>query len=155
MAKTDIGKAWEDQFKKTWEQQFPGTFLFRLKDLLNGYKETSKNPCDFLCMPNDKLFMVECKAHKGASIPFEDIPQYDRLLKYKGLKNVYPGCLVWLYEKDVVFWVSIETMEKLYTDGEKSIGIRHFGTYDILFLPGEKKRVFITPDYSKLIEYVR
>jgi len=152
MAKTDIGKDWEDYFKKTWKAQFPGTFVFRLKDQLTGYKDTSQNPCDFMCLPNDKLFLVECKAHKGASIGWDVMPQYERLLKFKDTQNVRPGFLIWLYEKDVVFWVPIKVAEQLYNDGEKSIGIRHFDKYDILVLPGEKKRVFITPDYTKMVE---
>jgi hypothetical protein len=70
---------------------------------MNGYKETSGNPCDFLCFPgNNKLFMVECKEHKGASIPFVDIPQYERLLEYKDFPGVYPGVMLWLSEKDCV-----------------------------------------------------
>lgn len=47
--------------------------------------------------------MVECKAHAGASIPFSVIPQYSRLLEYKDFINVFPGIVVWLYEKDIVF----------------------------------------------------
>jgi hypothetical protein len=70
---------------------------------MNGYKETSGNPCDFLCFPGtNQLFMVECKEHKGSSIPFTAIPQYDRLLEYKDLPGVYPGVMLWLSEKDLV-----------------------------------------------------
>ena len=80
MAKTDLGKAWEDVFKTTWKKCFPNTFVFRLKDLLNGYKDTSQNPCDFLCFSgHNKLFMVECKEHKKASIPFH---QYHNMKDY-------------------------------------------------------------------------
>jgi hypothetical protein len=69
--------------------------VFRLKDNMNGYKETSGNPCDFLCFPGEnKLFMIECKEHKGASIPFTAIPQYDRLLEYKDCPGVYPGVML-------------------------------------------------------------
>ena len=61
------GKVWEEKFKQDWKKTFPGTFIFRLKDQMTGYKETSGNPCDFLCYPGEnKLFMVECKEHKGA-----------------------------------------------------------------------------------------
>ncbi len=119
---------------------------------MNGFKETSQNPCDFFCLPFDKLFMVECKAHKSASIPFSAIPQYDRLLEYKDTQNVRAGILVWLYEKDIIFWCPIDVAEELYNKGEKSIGIRHFKNYNIIVLPGEKKRVYITPDYTKMVE---
>lgn len=152
MANQTLGKKWEEIFKAGWKQQFPGTLVFRLKDQVTGYKETSQNPCDFLCFPGHKLFMVECKEHLGASIPFTDIPQYERLLHYKDLKNVYPGVMLWLSEKDKVFWVPIKVMEQMVNDGEKSIGLRHIGKYDLIEIPSIKKRVFMESDYSVLLQ---
>lgn len=61
---------------------------------MNGFKETSGNPCDFFAFAKGKFFLVECKEHKGASIPFNAIPQYDRLLKYIDLDGVFPGVLL-------------------------------------------------------------
>lgn len=154
MAKTDLGKKWEEQFKLNWSKCFPGTFVFRLKDNMNGYKETSGNPCDFLCFPgNNKFFMIECKEHKGASIPFTAIPQYERLLQYKDCPNVYPGVMLWLSEKDLIMWISINEMEKMVKDGKKSIGIKMLedSLYNIVVIPSEKKRVFLDADYSILV----
>lgn len=155
MAKTDLGKKWEEQFKLNWSKCFPDTFIFRLKDNMNGYKETSGNPCDFLCFPgNNKLFMIECKEHKGASIPFTAIPQYERLLKYKDCPNVYPGIMLWLSEKDLIMWISINEMEKMVKDGEKSIGLRMLKnkSYNIIEIPALKKRVYLEPDYTILVD---
>lgn len=154
MAKTDIGKKWEDRFRRAWMKQFPGTFLYRLADQMTGYKETSGNPCDFLSMANASLFMVECKEHKGASIPFDAIPQYDRLLKYKDIENVYPGILLWLSEKERVFWVGIKDMEKLYLAGEKSIGLRHVDdpNYSIIEVPTQKLLIYLEPDLKYLVD---
>lgn len=148
------GKAWEEKFKHDWKKTFPGTFLFRLKDQMTGYKETSGNPCDFLCYPGEnKLFMVECKEHKGASIPFTAIPQYDRLLEYKDCKNTFPGVMLWLSEKDKVMWISITEMEKMVKDGKKSIGIKMLTdkSYNIIEIPSEKKRVYLDSDYTVLM----
>ncbi len=119
---------------------------------MNGYKETSGNPCDFLCFPGEKLFMVECKEHKGASIPFTAIPQYERLLEFKGLPRVFPGVMLWLSEKDLVMWISIVEMEKMVKDGKKSIGIKMLDekSYNIVVIPSEKKRVYMDSDYSIL-----
>ncbi len=149
----NLGKSFEAKFKTDWRKTFPGTFIYRLKDLMNGYKETSGNPCDFLCFPNNgKLYMVECKEHKGASIPFAAIPQYERLLEYKDLPNIYPGVVVWFSEKDTVIWVGIKEMEKMVKDGEKSIGLRMLDKkmYNIIVLPSVKKRIFMDTDYSIL-----
>lgn len=152
---TNKGKAWEDKFRQDWRKCFPNTFIFRLKDQMTGYKETSGNPCDFLCFPgNDELFLVECKEHKGASIPFTAIPQYDRLLEYQGLPGVQAGVVLWLSEKDRVFWISIDEMEKMVKDGKKSIGLKMFEdkSYNIIEIPSVKKRVYLDSDYTVLID---
>lgn len=154
MAKSSLGKKFEDKFKHDWQRCFPGTWQFRLKDQMTGYKETSQNPCDFLCFPGSRLFMVECKEHLGASIPFSAIPQFERLLEYENIKNVSPGVVIWFSEKDLVIWVSIYTMDQMVKDGEKSIGIRMLkeGKYDIKVLPSTKKRLFMDTDYYCLLD---
>ena len=151
------GKAWEEKFRQDWKKSFPKTFVFRLKDNMNGYKETSGNPCDFLCFPGEnKLFMVECKEHKGASIPFTAIPQYERLLEYKDCPGVYPGVMLWLSEKDIVMWIGIKEMEKMVNDGKKSIGIKMLedSLYNIMIIPSEKKRIYLESDYRGLLNFV-
>ena len=153
MASDNKGKAWEDKFRKDWQKCFPDTFVFRLKDQMTGYKETSGNPCDFLCFPgNNQLFMVECKEHKGASIPFTAIPQYERLLEYKDCPHIFPGVMLWLSEKDKVMWISIQEMEKMVQDGKKSIGLKMLKekSYNIIEIPSVKKRVYLDSDYTIL-----
>ena len=147
------GKAWEAKFAQDWEKSFPNTFIFRFKDQMTGYKDTSGNPCDFLCFVSGKLFLVECKEHKGASIPVSAIPQYERLLKYKDIPDVYPGVMLWLSEKNVVLWISIKEMEKMVNADKKSIGLKMLtdDTYKIVQIPSEKKRVFLDSDYSVLL----
>ena len=149
------GKAWEDKFRQDWRRCFPNSFMFRLKDQMTGYKETSGNPCDFLCFPgNGELFLIECKEHKGASIPFTAIPQYDRLLEYRGLPGIRAGVVLWLSDKDRVFWISIEEMEKMVKDGKKSIGLKMFEdkSYNIIEIPSVKKRVYLDSDYTVLTD---
>ena len=160
MANTDIGKKFEDRFKKDYQNCFPGTMIYRLPDQQSGYAGGgSSNPCDFMCYPGSCVLMVECKAHKGASISFNDIRQYDKMLDFKGLYKTFPGVVVWFYEKDVVIWVSIEEMEKMRLDGEKSIGLRMIDkkkpykkSYIIHELPSKKLRTFMETDYNYLVE---
>ena len=161
MAQTKRGKQWEDKFKQDWKKTFPGTLVYRLKDQMTGYKETSGNPCDFLCFPNNgKLYMVECKEHKGASIPFDAIPQYERLLEYKDYPNVCSGVMLWLSEKDIVLWISIHEMEKMYLNGEKSIGLRmldeskYHNKYKLVKIPAKKLRVFMECDFTVMDKIV-
>lgn len=156
MANTDIGKQFEARFATDYKRCFPDSFLFRLHDQMTGYKETSQNPCDFIAYPGSCLLMVECKAHKGMSIPFNAIPQYERLLDYKGFPKVFPGVVIWFYEKDIVIWVSIDEMEKMVQDGEKSIGLRmiennYKKSYNIITIPSAKLRKFMESDYDFLV----
>ena len=160
MANTDIGKKFEDRFKKDYIRCFPDTLIYRLPDQQSGYAGGgSSNPCDFMCYPGPCVLMVECKAHKGASISFNDIRQYDKMLDFKGKYKTFPGVVVWFYEKDIVIWVSIEEMEKMRLDGEKSIGLRMIDekkpykkSYNILTLPSKKLRAFMETDYNYLVE---
>lgn len=155
IANTDLGKQFEDRFKVDYQACFPGTFLYRLPDQQSGYAGGgSQNPCDFICYPGNLELMVECKAHKGASIPFSAIPQYERLLEYKDCLKTFPGVVIWFYEKDLVLWVGIKEMEKMVLDGEKSIGIRMLNksSYNIITLPSEKLRKFMKTDYTYLVE---
>lgn len=160
MANTDIGKKFEVRFAQDYKRCFPGTLIYRLPDQQSGYAGGgSSNPCDFLCYPGQCVLMVECKAHKGLSIPFTAIRQYEKMLDYKGLKNTFPGVVVWFYEKDIVIWVSIEEMEKMVNDGEKSIGLRMIDekkpykkSYNIITLPSKKLRTFMETDYNYLVE---
>ena len=162
MANTSIGKKFETRFAQDYKRCFPDTLIYRLPDQQSGYAGGgSSNPCDFFCYPGSCMLMVECKAKSGASIPFTDIRQYEKMLDYKGLKNTFPGVVVWFYEKDIVIWVSIEEMEKMVNDGEKSIGLRMIDDkksykklYNIITLPSKKLRTFMETDYNYLVEAI-
>lgn len=148
------GKIFEDKFKEDWKKCFRKTLVYRLVDQVSGFKTTSQNACDFLCFPGKKLFMIECKSHDGASIPFSAIPQYERLLEYKDFENVVPGIVIWFKEKDKIIWVDINTAEKIYNDGNKSIQLKMFTdkTYDLKEIPSIKKRVYLEADYSYIVD---
>ena len=162
IANTEVGKKFEERFKKDWKRCFPNTLIYRLPDQQSGYGGGgSTNPCDFLCFTGNEVLMVECKATKGASINFSKIRQYDKMLGYKGLEKTFPGVVIWLYEKDVVLWVSIEEMEKMVNDGEKSIGLRMIDdkkpykkSYNIIVIPSIKLRTFLESDYNYLVEHL-
>ena len=105
-------------------------------------------------MPPDNypnIFYLECKSHKGASIPLSNITQYDNLVKKVGLPGVRSGVVLWLYEKDKVFYIPTQTITRLKQEGEKSVGLRHVGKYRMIEIPSYKKRVFMDSDYSVLL----
>ena len=149
---TNQGKAFEQKFKECWMKSFPNSFIYRLPDQLSSYLTVSQNPGDFICFTNKRLFLIECKSHDGASIPFTAIPQYERLLNYKNIPDVYPGIVIWFKEKDKVLWVPIDVAEKIYKDGNKSIQLKMFekNLYNIIEIPSTKKRVFMDSDYTIL-----
>ena len=147
---TNYGKRFEDKFKDDWKMCFPQSFILRLPDQMSGYKYASSNLCDFICFNKDTLFLIELKSHDGASIPLDNITQYDKLVKKVGIQGVRTGVVLWLYKKDRVFYIPISTITKLKEDGEKSAGIRHLGKYNIIEIPSVKKRVYMDSDYSIL-----
>ena len=49
-------------------------------------------------------------------------------------------------------YVPIATITEIMKSGEKSVGIRHLGKYNIKEIPSIKKRVFMESDYSVLLD---
>lgn len=158
MAAPSLGKKWEVEFKQDWKASLPNSFIYRLPDQMTGYKQTSMNPCDFVCFADKKLFMVECKEHKGISIPFSAMAQADRLIQYMELPDVYPGLLVWFSDPEVqkVIWVGAHTIKKMLDDGQKSIRLKMLedpnNPYNIKVLEGTVKKKFVKIDYSQYLE---
>lgn len=142
------GKQFEQKFKEDF-LKLPNSTIDRLYDTMSGYKAISQ-VSDFIAYRYPNIFYVECKSHKGASIPINNITQYDSLLSKVGIMGVRCGVVLWLYEKDVVLYIPIQTVKQLKDDGEKSIGLRHLDNYRIINIPSVKKRVFMDSDYSVL-----
>lgn len=150
-----MGKKWEAEFKRGWIKAFPSHFIYRLPDQVSGYKTTSQNPCDFIAYAKKKLLMAECKAHAGASLPFSAIRQFDKLISYIGTVDTFPGVLLWLYEKDLVLWITAEDLKYMRdVEGKKSVGIKALTdpSYNIIQIPAEKKRVFMDVNYNTLMD---
>ena len=142
------GKQFEEKFKEDFAK-LPDYSLDRLYDTMNGYKNI-KQVADFIGYLYPNIFYLEIKSHAGASIPFVNISQYDNLKKKVGIKGVRSGVILWLYDKDKVYYVPTSTITQMKEDGEKSVGIRHIGKYNIIEIPSTKKRVFMDSDYSIL-----
>lgn len=145
----NIGKNFEERFKLDWEKCFPDSFILRLPDQMSGYKSSS-NLCDFICFNKNILYLIECKAHKGASLPFTNITQYDKIKMKVGIPGIRAGVVLWLYEKDKVFYIPISTIMKMKEDGEKSVGLRSLSKYDIIEIPSKKLRTYMESNYSIL-----
>lgn len=145
----DYGKKFEERFKLDWINSTGGAIV-RLYDNTSGYLSIS-NVSDYICYKYPNLFFIECKSHKGASIPFTAISQYDKLLSFSNIKGIRSGVVLWLYEKDIVLYIPVKTIKVLKDSGEKSVGIRHLKDYDIIEIPSKKLRVFMESDYNVLL----
>jgi len=145
------GKAFEEKFKEDWKKSFPNGTIDRLYDTTTGYKSIS-TVSDFICYNYPNIYYIECKTHKGASLPFTNITQYVKINMKVGIKGVRAGIVLWLYEKDRVFYIPISTIRKMKKDGEKSVGIRSLSKYDIIEIPSKKLKTYMKSDYSILAD---
>lgn len=149
MAK-NYGKEFEQKFKEDF-LKLENSTIDRLYDVTTGYKSI-KQVADFIGYVYPSIFYIECKSHRGASIPMANITQYDKLKEKIGIPGVRVGVVLWLIDKDIVMYVPMSTVKQLKEeDGEKSIGIRHLKDYNIYEIPSTKKRVFMDSDYSLLL----
>ena len=147
----NYGKAFEDKFKNDF-LRMPGSSIDRLYDVMNGYKSI-KQISDFIGYVKPNIFYLECKTHKGASIPFDNITQYDDLKSKVGIPGVRAGVILWLYQKDIVMYIPISTITQMKKDKWKSVGIKAIKEgYNIKIIPSVKKIVFMDSDYSCLMD---
>ena len=77
--------------------------------------------------------------------------EYDALKEKVGIKGVRAGVVLWLYEKDKVFYIPISTITQMKNDGCKSVGIKALDKYKIYEIPSIKKRTYMTSNYSILL----
>lgn len=143
-------KEFEDRVRKGWIKSFPDGVIIRLYDTMNGYFNI-KNICDFIGYVYPNIYFLECKVHAGASIPFDKITQYDKMIEVAGLHGVRSGVIIYLYDKEKVYYVPIKTIEKMKADGKKSVGLRAVEEgYRVIEIPSTKLRVFMDSDYTIL-----
>lgn len=144
----DRGKQFENKFEGDFVK-VPDATVDRLYDVMSGYKSI-KQISDYIGYIYPNIFYLECKTHKGASVPISNITQYENLKKKVGIPGVRSGVVLWLYEKDRVFYIPTQTITQLIAEGEKSVGLRHLDTHRIIEIPSVKKRVFMDSDYTIL-----
>ena len=70
-----------------------------------------------------------------------------------GIKGVRAGVVLWLYEKDKVYYVPISTITQMKADGKKSVGLKSVEEgYNIIEIPSKKLRTYMDSDYSCLAD---
>lgn len=150
----NYGKNFEQKFKKDFLKTIKNSTIDRIYDTVNGFYGIS-NICDFIGYSYPNIFYCEIKTHKGASIPFENITQYKKLVDKIGIPGVRCGVVLWLYEKDMIMYIPISTIKQMKEDGKKSVGLKAIDEgYNIKKIPSIKKKIFMDSDYSCLMNLV-
>ena len=69
-----------------------------------------------------------------------------------GIKGVRAGVVLWLYDKDKVFYIPISTITEMKKDDKKSVGLKAIEEgYNIIEIPSEKLKTFMKSNYSCLM----
>ena len=150
----NIGVSFEHKFAENWRASFPNSLCFKLQNQMSGYR-LSNNLADFICYDGERMYVLDCKTHKGGTFPFDAFPQYGRLISLKTIPNLITGIILWLYEKDRVYFIPTYTIEKLKKDGKKSINLKTVdrAVYYLVEIPSVKLRTFMNSNYS-ILQYV-
>ena len=136
------GKKFEQDFIKSVPEEW---FKYRLNDSASSWQGgenarfTPSNICDFIVY-NGKLWLLELKSHKGASIPLDCIreKQIDGLFE-AWEKGVNTGFIINFRDTEETFFISsCRLFEFTSTAERKSIPIKWCRDYAIL-IPQAKK----------------
>lgn len=150
MNNKNYGKDFERKFKQDFLKSFKECSIDRIYDSMSGFKHIS-NISDFIGYVFPNIMYLECKSHRGASIPFANITQYSTLKKKVGIKGVRVGIILWLIEKKCVLYIPISTITQMVKDGKKSVGLKAIEEgYNIKILPSKERFTFLDTDYSLL-----
>lgn len=153
------GKEWEECFRDNFKASFPGCLVDRVPDQQSGYKNASKNKCDFYCFTQKHFFMIECKTTaKSNTFNFSEIPQIARMLEFNKKEhitedNLIQGVIIWFEAKKKVLWCPLEECVRMIKDGKKSINATKSISegYKLTEVPTTIKRVFPECDLSVML----
>lgn len=151
MGGVNYGKLWEQKVMEDFSK-LPGATIDRLHDLTTGFKTTSRNVADAIGYVFPLHFYIECKCCHGNTFPLSNYIQYDKMIHKVGIPGVRAGVILWWVDHKKVAYIPTATFSKLKEDGKKSVNIKMLsdGTYNIIEIPSETKRVFPKCDFTVL-----
>lgn len=150
--RNNIGKQFEDAVRKSFEK-VPDVSIDRLRDAPKKLKGVD-NPSDFIVYKKPHELYVECKSHRGNTLPFSCIrkEQLDGMSE-KWLKSgVIAGFMIWFIDHDLTVWVSIDMIKTMMWFGYKSLNIQDLEKIPHLVVPGKKKRVYFEYNMEQFLE---
>lgn len=94
-----VGKRFEYELKKSFELEHPYAYIERNVDRMYGGKYSTTSPPDLLVNASKFNLLVECKAVKGQSLPFNRMSDHQReyLIKYDKISKKHEGMVAVLY----------------------------------------------------------
>lgn len=123
MAKKDAGKLFEEDIKKSIPEDF---YIERYKDDTARFSGVS-NPADFRLYKYPLTFLLECKSHKGKSLPLAKIRNNQIKGMYKASKymGIYAGFLINFRDLEETYYVPVKNVvDKYYiVENDEVIGI--------------------------------
>lgn len=152
MARTNKGKAFEDVVKESF-LKLSDVSIDRLRDAPKKLKGVD-NPSDFIVYKKPHEIYVECKSHKGNTLPFTCIreEQIRGMLDKALIPGVIAGVIIWFIDHDLTVWVSIDVVITLMMFGYKSINVKDLDKIPHIVVSGKKKRIYFDYDMSKFLE---
>ena len=148
--KKDIGKIFEAEVKDSIP---PDVFVERYKDDTAGFKGVC-NPADFRLYKFPLTFLIECKSHKGKSLPFDKIRkgQIEKLLEDVRYNGVVGGFLINFRELEETYYVPVDNVyQYMQTAHRKSIPVEWCRISGVR-IEQRKKRVRYSYDIGKWLE---
>lgn len=155
---TNKGKKFEDVVRKAFEK-VPSVSVDRLRDAPRKLKGVD-NPSDFIVYKKPHEIYVECKSHKGNTLPFSCIreEQWNGMLEKIKIEGVKAGVIVWFIDHDLTVFVDISVLARMRASGLKSLNIKDLDYIENIKSPmlikveGKKKRVYFDYDMKKFLE---
>ena len=151
------GKKFEDIIRKAFEA-IPDVSVDRLRDAPRKLKGVD-NPSDFIVYKKPHEIYVECKSHKGNTLPFSCIreEQIRGMFEKAKIEGVKAGVIIWYIDHDLTVWIPIEEVVYWKDIGNKSINIKniqdkHTERIRHIVIQGKKKRVYFEYDMNKFLE---
>ena len=143
------GKVFEDVVKKAF-LKVPDVSIDRFRDAPKKLKNVD-NPSDFVVYKFPHELYVECKSHKGNTLPFSCVreEQIKGMSQKALLKGVTAGLIIWYIDHDLTVWVPIDVVLTLINFGHKSINVKDLDKLPHLVICGKKKRVYFDYDMEK------
>ena len=152
MAKrTNRGKKFEDVIKESF-LKCPNVSIDRLRDAPKKMKNVD-NPSDFIVYKYPHEVYVECKSHKGNTLPFSCIREEQiRGMQEKSMINgVKAGVILWFIDHDMTVWIPIDEVVCWRDMGNKSINIKDIYKFNNIVIQGKKKRIYFDYDMEDFL----